>query len=74
VARVYRELEQAGILVTARGRGTFVADRPKVQPGTRDRRLRSLCASFIGTCGKAGFSLEEVREALDAIARKELRP
>jgi len=30
VAKAYRELEQAGVIVTPRGRGSFVADRDPV--------------------------------------------
>lgn len=64
VARVYAELERGGVLETYRGRGTFVAERPKVAPGARDRRLNSLCRTFIRLCSDEGFSLAEVQAAL----------
>src|SRR5262249_31565937 len=75
VARVYAELERVGVLETCRGRGTFVRDRPRVSPGARERRLESLCRSFVRVCGEEGFSLGEIRRALRVLAeKKEARP
>src|SRR5262245_14858535 len=68
VARVYAELERAGVLRTFRGRGTFVAPRPKIAVGARARRLKSLSRSFVRLCSEEGFTLDEVRAALDEIA------
>ena len=70
VGRVYAELERAGVLETCRGRGTFVRARPRVAPGARDRRLESLCRSFLRICAEEGFSLGEVRRALRVLAEK----
>ena len=67
VARVYAELEQKGVLQTFRGRGTFVAERPRIAVGTRERRLKSLCRTFIRLCSEEGYSLDEVRHAIAAI-------
>ncbi len=69
VARVYAELERDGVLETRRGRGTFVAPRPRVEPGTRDQRLLSLCRSFVRTCAEEGYTLGEIEEALGALAK-----
>jgi GntR family transcriptional regulator len=71
VARVYAELERAGILETFRGRGTFVADRPKIAVGTRDRRLNSLCRTFLKLCSQEGYTLAEVRRALASLDNRE---
>src|SRR5215467_14383927 len=57
VARVYAELERTGVVETCRGRGTFVRERPRVAVGARERRLESLCRSFVRVCGEEGFSL-----------------
>ncbi|HJZ87886.1 MAG TPA: GntR family transcriptional regulator [Polyangia bacterium] len=70
VARVYADLEGAGVLETCRGRGTFVKTRPKVQPGARERRLDTLVRSFLRVVSEEGFSLAEVRRALRALAEK----
>jgi DNA-binding transcriptional regulator YhcF (GntR family) len=67
---VYAELERAGILETCRGRGTFVAARPRVEPGARERRLGALCRNFIRHCSEEGFSLDEIQTAIDAINRR----
>src|SRR5262245_21034769 len=50
VARVYGELERAGVLETQRGRGTFVRARPVESSLPRDvraRRLRGLVRAFV---------------------------
>lgn len=75
VARVYGELERTGYLETRRGRGTFVASRvPKGKAaagtGVRQRRLASLCSSFVRICVDEGFSLDEIGETLRALTGK----
>jgi GntR family transcriptional regulator len=71
VARVYAELERAGVVETYRGRGTFVAERPRVALGTRERRLNSLCRTFIRLCSEEGFTLAEIRQAIESIENRE---
>ena len=68
VARVYAELERAGVLETYRGRGTFVRARPRVALGTRERRLDQLCRTFVRLCSEEGFSLDEVQAQLADLA------
>jgi GntR family transcriptional regulator len=65
VARVYAELERAGVVHSWRGRGTFVAERPRVSSAARERRLDALCRSFVKACSEEGFSLAEIRAALE---------
>ncbi len=67
VARVYAELERAGVLETQRGRGTFVRVRPRVALATREKRLVSLCRAFVSSCAREGFTLAEVRSAVDRL-------
>jgi GntR family transcriptional regulator len=67
VARVYADLERAGVLETFRGRGTFVAARPKIALGTRARRLRSLCRTFVRVCSEDGFTVDEIVQELKKI-------
>jgi GntR family transcriptional regulator len=71
VARVYAELERAGVLQTFRGRGTFVAARPRVAVGTRERRLNQLCRTFIRLCSEEGFTLAELRSAIESLDNRE---
>ena len=69
VARVYAELERAGLLETKRGCGTFVR-RFQENNGQRAsaRRLRSLVQGFVKTCLREGFSLYEIRHVFREIA------
>src|SRR5579885_857957 len=57
VARVYAELERAGVLETYRGRGTFVAAKPKVAVGARERRLKHLARTFARLCAEEGYTI-----------------
>src|SRR3989454_10515259 len=62
VARVYAELERAGILETRRGIGSFVAATPQQAhpPNEHARRLRAFVTRVLGDAAAAGFSIEEV--------------
>lgn len=67
VARVYGELERAGVLETRRGVGTFVHDRPGeavFNRRERERHLRELTDHFIAETHTRGFSIDEVIEHL----------
>jgi GntR family transcriptional regulator len=70
VARVYADLERRGVLITQRGRGTFVPERPEIAAGARGRRLQSLARAFAQTCTREGFSLAEARGALSLLAKE----
>ena len=73
VAKVYAELERAGILQTRRGVGTFVHERPaeaSFSRRDRDRSLRELSDHFIAETHTRGFSLDEVIEHLEGRRRK----
>ena len=65
VARAYRLLDEAGVISTQRGRGTFVLDP---MPPDRARQLREatldgLTRSFLTNAATKGFSPKEVSEA-----------
>ena len=68
VARVYVELERAGILETRRGVGTFVTATPvKAHPPKQhERRLRTFVTRVLADAGAAGFTLDDLIEALQA--------
>ena len=70
VIRAYRELEIRGVLETHQGTGTFIGTQ-KVQRdhAERQRRLNQLAGEFAARAGSAGFTLEEVLEALDDMQR-----
>jgi len=62
VAKVYRDLERAGILETRRGIGTFIkASAPKAMPkGERDRLLSVLADRFLAEAAAMGFNADHL--------------
>ena len=72
VARVYAELERAGVLETRRGVGSFVAATPAQArpPLEHQRRLRAFVTRVLGDAAAAGFTLDDVLAELGAHRRK----
>ncbi len=68
VARVYAELERAGILETRRGVGTFVTATPTKAhpPKQHEKRLRTFVTRLLADATAAGFTLEDLLEGLEA--------
>ena len=68
VARVYAELERTGILETRRGVGTFIIATPAKAhpPKQHERRLRSFITRLLADASAAGFTLDDLLEALQA--------
>jgi len=66
VARVYLELERAGVVETRRGVGTFVKARPAraAHEKDRERELRELEDYFLSTAAHLGFPANEAVEHL----------
>lgn len=67
VARAYRILDEAGLISTQHGRGTYIWDTP---PGEVDEKLRqealeSLTRRFLHTAQHQGYTPDEVQAALD---------
>jgi GntR family transcriptional regulator len=70
VARVYVDLERAGILETRRGVGTFVA---AAQPALgakrgRENELRAIVRRAVDEAAGRGFSVDDVLDHVKAIA------
>jgi GntR family transcriptional regulator len=65
VLRAYRELEIRGVLESQQGTGTFISHR-KIRPdhSERQRQLGQLVGELVARAGTAGFTLQEVAEAL----------
>ena len=72
VAKVYRDLERAGVLETRRGIGTFVkTPAPRAMPkGERDRLLAVLADRFIAEGSAMGFSADQLLDHLVDRLRK----
>ncbi len=68
VARVYADLERAGILETRRGVGTFVRVRDfsplRNRGGTREKNLRAFVRRLVGEAQSLGFSVDELLDHL----------
>jgi len=66
VARVYSELERAGVFETRRGVGTFVrAGRAEARPASEHaRRLRAFATRVLSEGDAHGFTADEVISAL----------
>lgn len=72
VARVYAELERAGVLATQRGIGTFVREHP-IPAGTaaqRERELRALVDRLLAGASATGLSLSEIVAYLQTLDAK----
>ena len=68
VARVYAELERAGVIETRRGVGSFISATPTQAhpPRERDRRLRAFVTRVLADADAAGFTVDDLLTALDA--------
>src|SRR5574342_1214691 len=66
VARVYAELERAGVIETRRGVGSFVSATPAQAhpPREHERRLRAFVTRMLADADRAGFDLDELLSAL----------
>lgn len=66
VAKVYAELERAGLLETRRGVGTFVRGgaAEATTESVRQRQLQSLADRFLLDAAASGFSFAEVLDHL----------
>src|ERR1700732_272511 len=68
VARVYAELERAGVIETKRGVGSFISATPAQAhpPREHDRRLRAFATRVLADAETAGFTIDDVLAALRA--------
>jgi GntR family transcriptional regulator len=75
VARVYAELERAGVIETRRGVGSFVCGTAARAhpPREHDRRLRAFITRVLADADAAGFTLEDVVQALEEHRSAEAR-
>jgi GntR family transcriptional regulator len=77
VAKVYAELERAGVLATQRGIGTFVRDTPTPTPLTtrrdRERELRPLVDRLLADASAFGITFTEIVQYIDALASRQTK-
>jgi DNA-binding transcriptional regulator YhcF (GntR family) len=67
VARAYRELETAGLVVTRRGGGTRVAAGAARPAAGRSPELARLAAGFVSSARALGATDDELRAALAGV-------
>jgi GntR family transcriptional regulator len=68
VVRAYKELEIRSVLSTQQGTGTFITDQRVEHDETeRQRRLSHLIGETLARAGAEGFTIAEVRRALDDV-------
>ncbi len=69
VVRAYKELEIRGVLSTQQGTGTFITDQDvPLDEAERQRRLSQLIGDLLARAGAEGFTVTEIRQALDEAA------
>jgi GntR family transcriptional regulator len=68
VARVYAELERAGVIETRRGVGSFISATPAQAhpPREHERRLRAFVTRVLADADAAGFTIDDLMAALRA--------
>ena len=66
VARAYRILDDARIISTQQGRGTYITEipPPKVTERLRRESLEALTQRYIGEALRLGFSKSEIRQMI----------
>lgn len=73
VNRAYIELEREGVLSTARGRGTFLAHKPRASDSRLQKgRLRDIARRALGEARAIGFSGAALLRVLDTIVDKKV--
>ncbi len=67
VARAYRLLDDAGVISTQQGRGTFISEKPRaeVEKRLREETLEALARQYIGEAKRSNFSNAEISQMLN---------
>src|SRR4026209_2076371 len=68
IARVYSELERAGVIETRRGVGSFISATPAQAhpPKQHERRLRAFVTRVLADAAEAGFTVDDLIEAIQS--------
>ncbi len=71
IARAYRMLDEAGVISTQQGRGTYVLEPLSPENASRLRKsaLEELAKSFLQEAERMGFVREEVVDVYDAMIK-----
>lgn len=68
VARAYRLLDEAGLISTQQGRGTYIWDKPseETERSLRHEALSALTHQYLLDARQLGAGNEDIREAFEA--------
>lgn len=64
VARAYRLLDEAGLISTQQGRGTYILEQPPPERGERlrQRTLEEMTGDYLMSALRRGYDLEEIEQ------------
>ena len=71
IARAYRMLDEAGLISTQQGRGTYLLDQPSAEAIQKLKKetLELQSKRFLKSLAKQGFSAEESQQTLQLLFR-----
>jgi GntR family transcriptional regulator len=75
VALAYRDLANEGVIITERGKGTFIANTPGAEEmkALRVEKLRNLIEALVKETDRLGYTRDEVGRAFVELFRKKDR-
>ena len=73
IARAYRLLDEAGLISTQQGRGTYILEpsNPEVTQNLRRQELDDLTQRYLSDAAELGFSAAEIRASIEEKIRGE---
>jgi GntR family transcriptional regulator len=74
IKRAYLELEAEGVIVTRQGRGTFVADNPRLAPDLRHQELDAHLTAAADLARRLGLSADDLEVRLREVRLREAQP
>ncbi len=71
VARAYRILDEAGIISTQQGRGTYILEQPppEMTQQLRQESLTALARRYLDEASRLGFNAQQAMEQLQNITK-----
>ena len=71
IARAYRLLDEAGLISTQRGRGTYLLDAELTDDKEKFKRdsIEAQIKTLIQSLGAQGYSVAEIRETVEYLTR-----
>ncbi len=69
VARAYRILDEAGLISTQRGRGTYIWEKPSEETmrALRQKSLLEMTRKYLEEALAEGFNIQEIRQSFEEL-------